>query len=117
MVVAGLALSILPLITKEIHLGITETKVVTRAEALESGALYLLGALGVLLLVGVILSAKGSSMGKLICTAWAALYGLVMLPFAYVRFGIQEPWVIVVMVALALAWYYWGSKTIERANA
>lgn len=117
MVVAGLALSISPLITKEIHLGITETKVVTRAEALESGALYLLGALGVLLLVGVILSAKGNSKGKLICKTWAALYGLVMVPFVYFRFGIQDPLAIVAMVAFALAWYYWGSKTIERANA
>lgn len=117
MVIAGLSLSISPFVTNEIHLGITEMKVVTRAEALESGAFYLLGALGVLLLVGVILSSKGNSKGKLICKTWAALYCLVMIPFVYGRFGVQDPLVIAAMVAFALAWYYWGSKTIERANA
>jgi hypothetical protein len=117
LLVAGIALSLLPFITKELHLGIAETRVITRAEALESGALYLLGALGALLLVGVILSVKGNAKGKLICRFWGAIYGLVMVPFSYIQFGVQDPLSVIAMVAFSVVWYYWANKVAARANA
>ena len=117
MLIAGIALSLLPLFTKELHLGIVETRVITRAEVLESGALYLLGALGALLLVGVILSVMGSANGKFICRLWGAVYGLVMVPFTYVQFGAQDLMSVIAMVAFAVVWYYWTSKIAARANA
>jgi hypothetical protein len=117
MLVAGIALALLPFITKELHLGVAESRVITRAEALESGALYLLGILGALLLVGVILSVKGNAKGKLICRFWGVVYGLVMVPFAYVQFGVQDSLLVIAMVAFSVAWYYWASKVAARANA
>lgn len=117
MLITGIALSLLPFITKELHLGITESRVITRTEALESGALYLLGILGVLLLVGVFLSIKGNANGKLICKYWASVYGLVMVPFAYVQFGVRDLLSVIVMVAFAVVWYFWASKVAARTNA
>lgn len=114
MLVAGSVFLLAPFITKVVHVG---NVVLTRAEALASGVLYLMAALAILLLVGVALAVMGKDKGVFICKAWAAIYGLVMVPFVYVRFEVIAPLETVAVIAYAIAWYYYGNKTIAEANA
>jgi hypothetical protein len=113
MILGGSILSLTPFFTHELHVG---NLAVTRSEALASGALYLLGALGVLLGAGIILSMKSNKVGTLVCRWWAAIYGTVMVPFSYVQFDMRSPLAVVVIVVFALAWYYGAGKIIGRAN-
>ncbi len=112
-IVGGGLLTLAPLLAEEVHIG---DHVVTRAEALKSGALYVLGALGGLLLIALTLSIKGNQTGTLLLKWWGAIYSLLLVPLSYAQFGVRSLFLVLVAIAFAALWHHWSGEAINSAN-
>lgn len=112
-IVGGGLLTIAPWLTEEAHIG---DHVVTRAEALKSGALYVHGALSGLLLVALTLSIRGNQTGMLLLKWWGAVYSVIMIPISFVQFGVRSLFLVLVAIAFAALWHHWSGEAINSAN-
>jgi hypothetical protein len=114
MILTGCIFTLMPLGAKEINIG---EHVISKAQAIESGMFYILGALSLLLFISVFLSIHNNIKGNLIVKIWGVIYSLILIPFAYVQFGILNIMLIAIMAGYSAAWYYGASKIITGKNA
>ncbi len=112
MALTGIIVSVMPMSQEQIDLGISK---ITHAQADESGFLYLLGLLGAILFAGIFLSLNNIKLGNIICNTWAAIYSLTTIPFIYFAFNISNVFIVVIMFAYSVGWYYGSRKTIQNA--
>ena len=112
MILTGCIFTYMPFSTKEINLG---ELIISKEQAIESGMFYILGALTLLLFIGIYLSIQNK--GNLIVKIWAIIYSLIFMPFAYVQFGILNIMLIAIMVGYSAIWYYGANKIIAGKNA
>ena len=114
MILTGCIFTYMPFSTNEINLG---EQMISKEQAVESGMFYILGALTLLLFIGIYLSIQNNTKGNLIVKIWAIIYSLIFIPFAYVQFGILNIMLIAIMVGYSAIWYYGANKIIVGKNA